>query len=127
MNVILLSIKPEYCKKIFDGTKKYEFRKHLAQNNVSKIIVYSTFPEMKVIGEVEVKGTLSMKKTPLWERTKNFAGISREKYRLYFKDCVKAHAYILGETTLYDTPVTLETFGIKQAPQSFVYLQGKDD
>ena len=127
MNVILLSIKPEYCKKIFDGTKKYEFRKHLAQNNVSKIIVYSTFPEMKVIGEVEVKGTLSMKKTPLWERTKNFAGISREKYRLYFKDCVKAHAYILGETTLYDTPVTLETFGIKQAPQSFVYVQGKDD
>ena len=54
MSVILLSIKPEYCKKIFDGTKKYEFRKHLAQNNVSKIIVYSTFPEMKVLGEVEV-------------------------------------------------------------------------
>lgn len=127
VSVILLSIKPEYCRKIFDGTKKYEFRKHLAQNNVSKIIVYSTFPEMKVIGEVEVKGTLSMKKTPLWEYTKNFAGISREKYRMYFKDCVEAHAYILGETTFYDKPVSLETFGIKQAPQSFVYVQEKDN
>ena len=127
VSVILLSIKPEYCKKIFDGTKKYEFWKHLAQNNVSKIIVYSTFPEMKVLGEVEVKGTLSMKKTPLWERTKNFAGISREKYRLYFKESTEAHAYILGETTLYDTPVTLETYGIKQAPQSFVYIQEKDN
>ena len=127
MSVILLSIKPEYCKKIFDGTKKYEFRKHLAQNNVSKIIVYSTFPEMKVLGEVEVKGTLSMKKTPLWEYTKKFAGISREKYRLYFKDSAEAHAYILGETILYDKPLTLETFGVKQAPQSFVYVQGKDN
>ena len=127
VSVILLSIKPEYCKKIFDGTKKYEFRKHLAQNNVSKIIVYSTFPEMKVLGEVEVKGTLSMKKTPLWDRTKNLAGISREKYRLDFKESTEAHAYILGETTLYDKPVTLETYGIKQAPQSFVYIQEKDN
>ena len=65
MSVILLSIKPEYCKKIFEGTKKYEFRKHLAQNDVEKIVVYSTAPEKKVVGEIEVIGTLSMKKTPL--------------------------------------------------------------
>ena len=54
MSVILLSIKPEYCRKIFEGTKKYEFRKHLAQNDVEKIVVYSTAPEKKVIGEIEV-------------------------------------------------------------------------
>lgn len=126
MSVVLLSIKPEYCKKIFDGTKKYEFRKRLAKNHVNKIVVYSTFPEMKVIGEVEVKGTLSMEKTHLWEHTKNFAGISREKYGLYFKDCVEAQAYILGKATLYDNPIPLETFGIKQAPQSFVYIQEKE-
>ena len=123
MSVILLSIKPEYCRRIFDGTKKYEFRKHLAQNNVSKIIVYSTFPEMKVLGEVEVKGTLSMKKTLLWEHTKEFAGISREKYRLYFKGCDEAHAYILGRTTLYDEPLSLDVLNIKRAPQSFVYVR----
>ena len=122
MRTILLSIKPEYCYRIFAGTKKFEFRKHLAQDDVCKIVIYSTAPEKKVLGEVEVKGTITMKKTPLWEYTKEFAGISREKYRQYFQKCEEAHAYVLGETMLYDTPLTLEAYGITQAPQSFIYL-----
>ena len=89
MRTILLSIKPEYCDRIFAGTKKFEFRKHLAQDDVCKIVIYSTAPEKKVLGEVEVKGTITMKKTPLWEYTKEFAGISREKYRQYFEKCAE--------------------------------------
>lgn len=127
MSVILLSIKPEYCKKIFEGTKKYEFRKHLARNDVSKIVVYSTSPEKKVIGEIEVIGTLSMKKTPLWETTKKQAGISREKYREYFKNTQEAHAYVLGNTKIYTTPKILSDFGVTQAPQSFLYLEDIND
>ena len=50
MSTILLSIKPEYAKKIIDGTKKYEFRKRLAKHPVTKIIIYSTFPgQIKVL------------------------------------------------------------------------------
>ena len=44
MSTILLSIKPEYVNKIIAGTKKYEFRKHLAQGDIQKIIIYSTAP-----------------------------------------------------------------------------------
>lgn len=123
MSTILLSIKPEYVEKIFNGTKRYEFRKHLAQNDVSKIVVYSTFPEMKVIGEVQVKRTLKMAKTPLWEFTKKEAGISRDKYRRYFKNSNVACAYVLGKTKKYDQPRTLKDYGLSQAPQSFVYLK----
>ena len=122
MSTILLSIKPEYVKRIFDGTKKYEFRKHLAQKNVSKIIVYSTFPEMKIVGEVQVTKTLTMAKTPLWELTKKHAGISRAKYRKYFEKSHTAYAYVIGETILYDTPKKLEDYGLAHAPQSFVYV-----
>lgn len=123
MSTILLSIKPEYVKRIFEGTKKFEFRKHLAQKDVSKIVVYSTFPEMKVVGEVQVNNTLSMPKTPLWELTKNDAGISRSKYRKYFEKSTVAHAYALGKTKVYETPRQLKDYGILQAPQSFVYLK----
>lgn len=122
MNTILLSIKPEYVKRIFDGTKKYEFRKRLAQKDVSKIVVYSTFPEMKIVGEVQVIGVLSMSKTQLWEMTKKEAGISRSKYRKYFEKSKKAYAYVLGKTKIYDIPKTLEEYGILQAPQSFIYV-----
>lgn len=122
MSKILLSIKPEYAHAILNGTKKFEYRKHIAQKAVNSIIIYSTLPEEKVIGEVEVLGTLSMKKTPLWEKTKSEAGISREKYREYFRESNTANAYILGKAFKYDVYKSLNDFGISQAPQSFVYL-----
>jgi len=123
LSIILLSIKPEYSDRIFSGEKKYEFRKHLANKKISKIVVYSSSPVQKVIGEVEVISTLAMKPSPLWELTKKEAGISREKFRKYFSGCKMAFAYKLGETKLYDSPKSLSEYGIKNAPQSFVYLQ----
>ena len=122
MATILLSIKPEYVKKIFSGEKKYEYRKHLSQEPVDRIIVYSTDPEQKVVGEIEVTGTLQMSPTRLWEQTKSNAGISREKFRKYFKVCKAAFAYQLGETTMFEAPKELSDYGINQAPQSFVYI-----
>lgn len=122
MCTILLSIKPEYSTRIFDGTKKYEFRKQLAKKNVDKIIVYSSYPEQRIIGEVNVIDVLSSKPTTLWELTKNEAGISRTKFMLYFKGCKSAHAYKLGQFKKYEIPKTLIDFGIKQPPQSFVYI-----
>lgn len=122
MSTILLSIKPEYSKLIFEGTKKYEFRKHLAQKKVDRIIVYSSSPIQRIIGEVSVIETISMKPSPLWELTKREAGISRAKFRAYFHKCNEAYAYKLGDFIKYDTPKTLYDFGLKQAPQSFVYI-----
>ena len=122
MATILLSIKPEYVERIFSGSKKYEFRKRLPQEKVDKLIVYSTDPVQRVVGEVEVLGSLTMKPTPLWESTKKFACISRAKYRSYFKGCAAASAFQLGQTQLYESPKTLEEIGLKSAPQSFVYL-----
>lgn len=127
MATILLSIKPEYVDRIFNGSKKYEFRKHLPQVKVDKLVVYSTDPVQRVVGEVEVLGSLTMKPTPLWEATKQLAGISRAKYRAYFKGCAAASAFQLGQTWLYETPKTLEEIGVKSAPQSFIYLNTDSD
>ncbi len=122
MSKILLSVKPEYAKLILDGSKKYEFRKRLAQEAIDSIIIYSTSPQMAVVGEVEVIQSITMSPSTLWEFTKKEAGISRAKYRRYFKDCKKAFAYKLGDVTLYECPKALKDFGILKAPQSFVYL-----
>lgn len=122
MATILLSIKPEYSRKIFDGTKKYEYRKRLAKRRIDKIVVYSSSPIQKVIGEVAVNGILSMNPTLLWEYTKGNAGISTDKYQEYFSGYSFASAYELGKTTLYKAPKSLSEYGIKQPPQSFIYL-----
>jgi hypothetical protein len=35
---VVLSIKPEFANKIFDGTKKFEFRKSIFKNENIKLI-----------------------------------------------------------------------------------------
>lgn len=122
MRKILLSIKPEYVKRIMEGSKKYEYRKYLATKPIDMIIIYSTYPESKIIGEVKVVGTISASPTALWEKTKQNSGISRKKYREYFQSRKIAYAYVLGEARMYDITNNLSDYGLKQAPQSFVYL-----
>lgn len=127
MESILLSINPEYVERIFAGSKKYEFRKRLANRTVNKILIYSTAPIMKVVGEAQVIKTISASPTALWEGTKKFAGISRDKYRKYFKGCKVAYAYQLGEVIQYDPPKNLSEIGISLPPQSFIYLSGREN
>lgn len=122
MSKVLISIKPEYVDKILNGTKKYEYRKMLAKKDVSSLIIYSTWPVMKIVGEVEVVGTIEMSPSSLWEKTKKEAGISRKKYREYFQGRKKAYAYVLGIVTQYESDKKLVDIGVQQAPQSFLYL-----
>lgn len=122
MSKILISINPEYVERIFDNTKKYEYRRMLAQKGVETLIIYSTWPVMKIVGEVEVNGTIELAPSTLWEKTKKEAGISRKKYREYFKGRKKACAYVLGTVTKYEKSKTLKDIGIEKAPQSFLYL-----
>lgn len=119
---ILLSIKPEYVDRILSGEKKYEYRKRLATDDVETIIIYATFPVMRIVGEVKVDRKIEMAPSPLWENTKKESGISRKKYREYFKGSKKACAYRLSQVTKYKKTKMLNDIGIKQAPQSFVYL-----
>lgn len=126
MRSILLSVNPEYVDKIFAGSKKYEYRKRLAIKTVDKILIYSTAPIMKVVGEAQVVETISASPTALWECTKKFAGISREKYRKYFKGCKVAYAYRLGQVMQYDPPKELGEFNVNLPPQSFIYLSAEE-
>lgn len=123
MSTILLSIKPEYVRKILEGSKKYEFRRSVAKRKVDRILIYSTAPEMKVVAMVEVLGILKDSPKKLWEKTCAYAGISRSKFMDYYANRSVAYAYQLGELQKFDTPKTLAEYGFKAAPQSFVYVE----
>lgn len=123
MKALLLSIKPEYVEKILQGKKKFEYRKRLAKEDVSYIYVYSTAPSMKVVASIHIEGHLSDSPTALWEKTKAAAGISRAKFRDYFRGCKTAYAYKLGKVEVFESPKNLSDFGVAVAPQSFVYIK----
>lgn len=122
LDIVLFSIKPEYSRKIFDGSKKYEYRKHTAKKHVRLAVIYSSAPVMKVVGEVEILEVLTGSPTKLWELTKKDSGISRERYREYFRGTKKAYAYKLGQVLLYSPPRELIEFNVRNAPQSFIYI-----
>lgn len=119
---MLISINPQHVENIFNGTKKYEYRKIRCKQDVDKIIIYSTYPIMKIVGEAKVEKILEDSPDTIWEETKNYSGIDLKFYQQYFKDRSKAIAYKLSNIKKYNTPQELSSYGIKTAPQSFVYV-----
>lgn len=121
---VLLSIKPEFAYKIFDGTKKYEFRKSIfKRTDVRKIIVYASAPIKKVIGEFTIEDILNDEVDLIWEQTSQHSGITRSFYQSYFENKEKAYAIKIGQTTRYERTKNLSDYNILVAPQSFVYLK----
>lgn len=127
MSKILMSIKPEYVDKIFSGEKKYEYRKRMCKEKIDTIIVYSSSPIQKVVGELKIKQVLYDKKGIIWDKTNRYSGIPKTKYDEYYEKSDNAVAFEIEKATLYDTPKFLDDYKIKVAPQSYVYIKEGDD
>ena len=123
---MLLSINPEYVYKILSGEKKYEYRKFRCKENVDRIIIYATAPEMKVVAEAEIDKVVEGDVLNVWKQTKEFSGISYNFYRKYYKGKKKAYAYRLKNVIVYDQPKKLIELGVSYAPQSYRYLDEKE-
>lgn len=121
---VMLSIKPFFAEQIFDGTKRFEFRRKLfANRDVKKIVVYVTEPIGKVIGEFEIEEIIELKKERLWEQTKEFSGIEKEFFDSYFSGQETGFAIKVGKTNRYKTPLDLKDhFNVNHPPQSFRYI-----
>lgn len=70
--IVLLSIKPEFVHEIFQGRKKYEYRKSIFAKHVTKVIVYSTKPEGMIVGEFSIKAILQYSPKELWKKLMTF-------------------------------------------------------
>ena len=120
---VLLSIKPEFALKIFEGTKRYEYRRSIfKRGGVGKIVVYASDPIKRVIGEFEIGGILHEEPQSLWDKTKTHAGISKERFFEYFRDKQKGYAIEVKAAQIYDVPVKLSHLMVGSPPQSFMYL-----
>jgi len=120
---VLLSIKPEFALKIFDGSKRYEYRRTIFKRvEVKTVVVYASDPIKKVIGEFDIGDILHEEPQVLWAKTGEQAGITRKRFLEYFADKMKGYAIKVKETRIYDTPVPLNKLMVSWPPQSFMYL-----
>ena len=121
---VLLSIKPKYADKIFTGEKKYEFRKSIFKDkNVKTVVVYSSSPIQKVIGEFEIELIIKDEIDKLWELTKEQSGIEKNNFFDYFKNKEQGYAIKIKTFQQYSAPQNLRQTTSGPAPQSFKYLK----
>ena len=120
---VLLSIKPEFAFKIFDGSKKYEFRKVIFKNpGIRTVVVYVSSPVQQVIGEFVIDKILSLDPEEIWNKTKRYSGISEKFFYEYFDGRDIAHAIKIKAPKLYDVPLSITDDFNVTPPQSYVYL-----
>ena len=120
---VLLSIKPEFADKIFNGTKKYEFRRSIfKKKEVKTVVVYASSPVQKIIGEFEIETIIKEKVNRLWNLTKEFSGISEEYFFEYFINKEDGFAIKIKRTKKYERPLSIKEDFNATPPQSFMYL-----
>lgn len=120
---VLLSIKPEFADKIFNGTKRYEFRRAIfKREDVDRVLVYASSPVQRVIGEFEIETIITDNVEAVWKATKKFAGITYSYYHDYFSGRDVAYAIKVSTPKLYPRKKKLSAYNIHSAPQSFVYV-----
>ncbi len=121
---VLLAIKPEFAEKIFNGTKKVEYRRIIFKSDkITSIVVYASFPIQKIIGEFEIDEVLAGSPEHLWSETSKDAGISKLYFDQYFAEKGTGYAIRIKSVKKYRNPLCLKLdFKISHPPQSFQYL-----
>lgn len=123
MNVIL-SIRPNFCKMIFSGQKKYEYRKRVfTRSDVDKVYIYATKPICRIVGYFTIAAMIEDSPNDMWKTTHEGSGISKEYFDAYFSGCDMAHAIAIGEVVkLYNPIDPKEVIKDFHAPQNFMYV-----
>lgn len=114
-----MSIKPFYADQIFQGKKKYEYRRRIfKRRDVSSLVIYESAPVSLIVGEAKIQKILSGPINEIWERTGRDGGITLEAFKEYFKGCDSGYAIELCDAALYSQPMSIPS----RPPQSFMYI-----
>ena len=127
---ILISIKPEFSQKIFDGSKKIELRK-VRPNATSgdTLLVYSTSPEKAIIGICTIQEVIKSTPASIWDNYHHLLGIDKKRYFEYYEGAGTAIGIVLGQTRKLPKKIPLSVLRKKypyfSPPQSFRYVPRK--
>ena len=122
-NIVLLPIKPKYAHAILSGQKTVEFRKIQFKRDVSHVVIYSSSPEMRVVGYFGIDRVDMARPMTLWKKYRLQGKISFQDYSKYYEGREQSVAIVVKDVKVLSKPITLNTLkrGLK-APQSFCYL-----
>lgn len=120
---LLISIKPEFVKKILAYEKLYEFRKSIFKEDVDKIFIYSTYPVKKIVGYFEVNEIICESPQELWNSFSEVSGISKKDFFKYYADSNEGFAIKIDNLHIFEEYIDMSQYDDFRAPQSFCYVE----
>jgi predicted transcriptional regulator len=127
---LFLSVKPIFANRILSGAKTVELRRVrpcVTPGNV--VLIYSTSPEMALLGSAEVAEVLSGTPPDVWGQVKEHAGVSRAEYDDYFSGANAAIGIRLRAVRRFAQPITLQDLRKRwpwlRPPQSYRYVDAR--
>ena len=120
---LLISIKPEFVKKILAYEKLYEFRKSIFKEDVDKIFIYSTYPVKKIVGYFEVGEIICESPQELWNSFSEVSGISKKDFFKYYANSNKGFAIKIDNLHIFEEYIDMNQYEDFRAPQSFCYVE----
>lgn len=117
----VIPIWPRYAQLIYDGVKRYEFRKLLPRPDTGAFLVYETAPISKITGFFLSEHILQKAPHELWQMTAAESGILEKDFFHYFRSHKSGAALLIKSARKFLSPVALGHFGCKP-PQSYVYI-----
>ncbi|MEG5016079.1 MULTISPECIES: ASCH domain-containing protein [unclassified Microcoleus] len=130
-SILLLSIRPEYAKKIFDSNKTVELRRVRPRllKEGDLVLIYVSSPEKAVFGSFKVDNIIEKPIAELWEEVEDKAGISWETFYDYYQGTKTGIGIFLKEIHKFSQPVDLQRLRKKlpelKPPQSYRYITDK--
>lgn len=124
--IVVISIKPEFANLIFEGLKKIELRKSSPSVSTDDlVIVYSTSPEMAIIGICKVNKVIKATPNEIWSKYHEILGIDKTRFFQYYHDTNTAVGIFLDNTRRLKYKIPLNQikaiFPFFSPPQTFKY------
>ena len=96
--------------------------KFRCREDINRILIYETSPVQRIIGEAGIAEVIHDSVSNVWQKTKDGAGVSYDRYMQYYTGKSEAIAYKLDNLIIYKDPLTLADIGVSSAPQSYMYV-----
>lgn len=126
-SAILLSIRPQYANKIFQGIKTVELRrvrpKHIQKGVL--VLMYVSSPMQSLAGAFKVDQIVEEPLSELWKRVHDKAGVTREEFDAYYDGVASGVGIFFTEVWPFPEPIKLQDLQKQitgfQPPQGFRY------
>ncbi|QXX74598.1 helix-turn-helix domain-containing protein [Methylovirgula sp. HY1] len=123
---VVLSVRPLYSAKIFEGTKTVELRRRFPVSAPRGTVayIYSSSPVRAMVGSAEIEDVVKLPITSIWRQFGKMAQIKKSSFDEYFDGLTEGFALKITNARSFVRPLNLaelrNRFGF-EPPQSFLY------